>query len=59
MSSGRWQYKIVQPGQKGMTEDAIREHSETFLNNFGLQGWECYHVKTDTYPSVLYLKRKR
>ena len=57
--SDRWEYRIVQPGHKGMTGDAIREHSETFLNNFGLQGWECYHVKTDTYPSVLYLKRKR
>ena len=57
--SDRWEYKIVQPASKGMTGDAIRENSETFLNNFGLQGWECYHVKTDTYPSVFYLKRRR
>ncbi len=60
--SDQWEYKIVQPSQrKGMfvSGDDIRKHSETFLNNFGLQGWECYHVKTDTYPSVFYLKRRR
>ena len=47
----RWEYRIVQPAQKGMSGDAIRKNSEAFLNNFGLQGWECYHVKTDTYPA--------
>ena len=57
--SDRWEYKIVQAESGGMTGDAIRAKSETMLNNFGLQGWECYHVKTDTYPSVFYLKRRR
>ena len=55
----RWEYRIVQPAQKGMSGDAIRKNSEAFLNNFGLQGWEYYHVKTDTYPSVFYIKRRR
>ena len=55
----RSEYRIVQPAQKGMSGDAIRKNSEAFLNNFGLQGWECYHVKTDTYPSVFYMKRRR
>jgi len=39
--------------------DAIREYSETFLNNFGLQGWDCHYVKTDMCPRVFYLKRRR
>lgn len=56
--SEKWEYRIVEGGQ-GLTGENIRKKSETILNNFGLQGWECYHVKSDTYPSVFYMKRLR
>ena len=56
--SEKWEYKIVEGGQ-GMTGDAIRQKSEVLLNNWGLQGWECYHIKTDSYPSIFYLKREK
>ena len=40
----RWEYRIVQPAQKGMSGEAIRKNSEAFLNNFGLQGLSLIHI---------------
>ena len=56
--SERWEYRIIEGSNKGMTGDAIRQGSETILNNFGLQGWECYHVNSNAFPSLFYLKRR-
>lgn len=57
--SDKWEYKIVQPEKGGgITGADIRAHSAEFLNKYGCEGWECYHVKTDDHPSVFYLKRK-
>ena len=33
--SERWEYRIIEGSNKGMTRDAIRQGSETILNNFG------------------------
>ncbi len=56
----RWEYKIVQPSHLNIaTGDKIRSHSEQLLNELGLEGWECYHAKTDTMPTVFYLKRPK
>lgn len=63
MMSDRWEYKIVQTEVKGaglvITGNKLRAQSETMLNKLGQDGWECYHVKTDDYPSVFYLKRRK
>ena len=53
-----WEYRIIEGSNKGMTGDAIRQGSEEILNNFGLQGWECYHVNSNAFPSLFYLKRR-
>ncbi len=56
----RWEYKIVQPSKINMaTGEQLRAHSVKLLNELGLEGWECYHAKTDTMPSVFYLKRPK
>ncbi len=56
--SDRWEYKIVQPEKGGgITGTDIRANNAEFLNKYGREGWECYHVKTDDHPSVFYLKR--
>ncbi len=56
--SERWEYRIIEGERKGMTGETLRKGSEKILNNFGLQGWECYHVKTDMVPSLFYMKRR-
>ena len=61
--SERWEYNIVQPSAKGMGmfgghSEKFAEHISSFLNDFGRNGWEAYHVNTDAYPPVFYLKRK-
>ena len=33
--SERWEYRIIEGSNKGMTGDAIRQGSEKILNNFG------------------------
>lgn len=56
----RWEYKIVEADNKmKFTGAAIRQSSETLLNKLGADGWDCYHIKTDSFPSVFYLKRVR
>ncbi|MEL6686018.1 MAG: DUF4177 domain-containing protein [Pseudomonadota bacterium] len=57
-----WEYKIVQPemkGLSGLSSKKIHAASEDILNKMGREGWECYHVNVDAYPSVFYLKRPR
>lgn len=61
--SERWEYKVVSPSVKGMGMfgghgEKFAEYVSGFLNDFGRIGWEAYHVKTDSYPPVFYLKRK-
>lgn len=59
----RWEYKIVQPVQKGFsvfrqTPQKIRAHQEAELNALGEQGWECYQISTAVLPHTFYLKRR-
>lgn len=54
----RWEYRIVEGGT-GMTGAKIRDNSTDILNRLGLDGWECYHVFTDSHPTLFYLKRPR
>ena len=54
----RWEYKIVEGG-KGMGGNKIRDNSMDILNRLGLDGWECYAVNAQVFPSVFYLKRPR
>ena len=54
----RFEYKIVQGGN-GMSGASIRAASMDILNRLGLEGWECFHAKTDAAPTVFYLKRER
>ncbi len=61
--SERWEYKIVQPSVKGMGMfgahgEKLAEHVASFLNEFGRNGWEAYHVIADSYPPVVYMKRR-
>lgn len=58
MSRVRWEYKIIEGGQ-GVSGPGIRDASMDVLNTLGAQGWECFHAKTDAYPTVFYLKRER
>ena len=61
--SDRWEYKIAQPDSPStgfvMSGKKLRAGSEAFLNKLGNEGWECYAIKTHTYPTVFYLKRRR
>ena len=57
MSRHRYEYIIIEGG-KGGTGAAIRDASTDILNRHGRDGWECYHAKTDSYPTVFYLKRE-
>ena len=54
----RFEYTIVEGG-KGASGAQIRTASTDILNRLGLDGWECFHAKTDTLPTVFYLKRER
>ena len=54
----RFEYKIIEGGS-AMTGKGTREASMDILNKQGAEGWECYHAKTDSYPTVFYLKRER
>lgn len=57
-----WEYKIEQPEMKGFAIGSgkkLNVHAEELLNKMGREGWECYHVNTDVYPNVFFLKRPR
>lgn len=57
-----WEYKIVQPevkGLMGLSPKQVHGSSEDLLNRMGRDGWDCYHVNTDHYPSIFYMKRPR
>ena len=55
----RWEYKIVEGGDKGWRGATHRDHSMDILNRLGLEGWECFHAKTDSFPTIFYMKREK
>jgi len=60
--SERFEYKITQASAKGMGmmagPEKYRANDVDMLNRLGREGWDCYHVKTDSFPALYYLKRK-
>ena len=54
----RFEYRIITGGSGG-SGASIRSSSVDILNKLGAEGWECFHAKTDTLPTVFYLKRER
>lgn len=58
MSRRRFEYLIIEGGKGGLMGAKHRQASMDILNQHGREGWECYHAKTDSYPTVFYLKRE-
>ena len=58
MSRRKFEYLIIEGEGKAMSGNALRQGSMDILNGHGREGWECYHAKTDTFPTVFYLKRE-
>jgi len=60
--SDRFEYKIAQADIKGMglvvKPETYRAREMDLLNRLGREGWDCYHVKTDEFPALYYMKRK-
>lgn len=60
--SERYEYKIAQANEKCMGmmagPEKYRANDVDILNRLGREDWNCYHVKTDSFPPLYYMKRK-